>query len=147
MEQNSILGLMIAQHGLIEALFVAFRDEAKNNPEQAIKFLNEFSWETKKHFFIEEEAIFDSFVWKKKEVFETVRQLEREHEVMLELIKRAVEKIPETEPEKLDAFHLLMEKHRETEEKILYPELDKELSEAQKVDVIRRINEIPMKKV
>jgi hemerythrin-like domain-containing protein len=50
-------------------------------------------------------------------------------------------KIPETA-----GFEDLLKKHRETEEKILYPELNKALSVAQKEIVIARINDVALKK-
>jgi hemerythrin superfamily protein len=46
--------------------------------------------------------------------------------------------------EEMQEFFKLMTNHREKEEQKLYPLLDEKLSEAEKVMVISRVNEIPI---
>jgi len=141
---NTILDIMVAQHGLLEALFQAFKGEFKENPEAAKKFLSEFTWEIKKHFFIEEQAIFGLLPWKDSEILEIVRELKKEHIIMFDKLEKMLENLSDESEKEMQEFLKLITIHREKEEKKLYPLLDEKLSEAEKVLVISRVNEIPI---
>jgi len=144
MGNTAILDIMVAQHGLLEALFQAFKDEFKENPEAAKKFLSEFSWEIKKHFFIEDQAIFALLPWKDSEILEIVRDLKKEHIIMLDKLEKISENLSDEENNGIENFLKLLTSHREKEEQKLYPLLDEKLSGEEKSLVISRVNEIPI---
>jgi len=144
MENTTILDIMVAQHGLLEVLFQAFKDEFKENPEAAKKFLSEFSWEIKKHFFIEDQAIFALLPWKDPEISEIVHGLKKEHITMLDKLEKMLENLSDESEEEMQGFLKLMTSHREKEEQKLYPLLDEKLSKAEKNLIISRVNEIPI---
>ena len=146
MGNTAILDIMVAQHGLLEALFQAFKDEFKENPEAAKKFLSEFSWEIKKHFFIEDQAIFALLPWKDSEILEIVRDLKKEHIIMLDKLEKMLENLSDESGEEMQGFLKLVTSHREKEEQKLYPLLDERLPEAEKGLIISRVNEIPINK-
>lgn len=141
---DTILNLMISHHALIDALFVGFKDEAKDKSPRTEAALAEFSWELKKHFFAEENAIFDYFPLKTFEVFEVISHLKDEHLMMLIDLKRISDSLPEINERDIENFANLLEHHRQVEEKELYPKLDKDLREEQKKQIIHRIKEIPV---
>ena len=145
-EENSILTLMVSHHALLEALFFPFRDEARDNSKRAEASLSELVWEIRKHFFIEESAIFDFIPLKTMKIFETMNHLRDEHLMMLIDLKRFSENFSEIKSEDIENFYKLLMHHREMEEKELYPQLDKELNDEQKRHIIHRINEIPVTK-
>lgn len=144
MTEDTILNLMIEHHALLEVLFDLFKAEAKDKSPGTDASLAEFTWEIKKHFFIEENAIFDYLPLKTLEVFKTMNHLRDEHITMLAELKDISEDLPEVKDENLENFHNLLEHHREIEEKELYPKLDKELRDEQKRQIISRINDIPI---
>jgi hemerythrin-like domain-containing protein len=146
MENTTILDIMVAQHGLIEVLFQAFKDEFKENSESAKKFLSEFSWEIKKHFFIEDQAIFAILPWKDHEISEMAQGLKKEHITMLIKLEKMLENLSNESEEEMQEFLKLMTSHREKEEQKLYPLLDEKLPEVEKNLIISRINEIPVSK-
>jgi hemerythrin superfamily protein len=106
----------------------------------------EFSWELKKHFFVEENAIFDFIPMKTFGVFETISHLKDEHLTMLVNLKKFSDNLQEIRQEDIDNFGEMLQHHREEEEKELYPKLDNELGDEQKSQIMARINEIPVTK-
>jgi len=137
---------MISHHALLGALFSLFEDEAKEKSPRAGSSLSELAWETKKHFFAEENAIFNLPQIKDMGVFKMVHHLKEEHVMMLDYLKRFADDLPEIKEGDVEKFAGLLEGHREAEEKELYPKLDQELPEDQKKQIVFRINEIPINK-
>ena len=144
MKNDNILNLMVNHHALLEALFVLFRDEAKEKSPRTGATLGEFAWETKKHFFAEESAIFDYLPMESYGMLEVINQLKDEHIEMLSQLKKFAANLDELKDEDVESFSKLLEAHRKIEEINLYPKLDKELRDGQKVQIISRINEIPI---
>lgn len=144
MAEDTILNLMIAHHALLETMFALFRDEAREKSSKTGASLSELTWETRKHFFIEENAIFDYLPLKSMDVLKTINQLKDEHIVMLDNLKNFSATLPEVKNEELESFHNLLESHRTVEEKDLYPRLDKELAMIQKRKIVSRIEQIPI---
>jgi len=144
MENTTILDIMVAQHGLIEALFQAFLAESKENPKSAKKFFSEFFWEIKKHFFIEDQAIFSLSPWNDSEIKEMMQGLKKEHIAILDKLAKISENSVDENSEEMKEFLKLITIHREKEEQKLYPLLDEKLSEAEKGLIISRVNEIPI---
>lgn len=144
MVEDTILNLMISHHALIDALFSLFRDEVKEKSPRARASLAELEWELKKHWFAEENAIFDFLPLKNIEIWKTINHLKDEHLTMLNDLKKFAESLLEIKADEIENFYKLLEDHRATEEKDLYPKLDKELRDEQKAQIISRINEIPI---
>jgi hemerythrin-like domain-containing protein len=141
MADTQISEIMVAQHHLIEALFEGFRDELKTNVEAARNFYAELVWEVKKHFFIEEQAIFDLLPWKDPEVSGILTELKNEHRIMAENLDK-IENLGGDE----SGFTAMMKGHVEKEEKKLYPMLDERLTPEEKQHIISRIGQIPLNK-
>lgn len=144
MAEKNILSLMLNHHALLWTLFVAFKDDAKENSTNTSASLAEFVWETKKHFFTEENAIFDYLPLKSMDVLKTINQLKDEHLKMLSMLEKISNSLGEIDMVGVDKFHYLLEGHREIEEKKLYPKLDKELGKLQRHQIVLRIEQIPL---
>jgi hemerythrin-like domain-containing protein len=141
MKKDTILDLMVANHALLEALFSVFSDNVKSNLDEANDSLKELIWETKKHFFTEEQAVFSILSKENAEVYKIVKHLIEEHKTMVEMLDKMTKKI---EMADVDEYAKMLGHHREMEEKDLYPRLDAELPEELKRQVIARVNEIPL---
>lgn len=146
MAEETILNIMVAHHALLESFFGIFATEAKKKSLRASEYLTELVWEMKKHFFAEESAIFDFPPLKIMGVWEIVKQLKKEHVIMLEDLREFLENPEAIKDEAVNDFHSLLENHRKIEELNLYPRLDSGMQEDQKRLVISRINEIPINK-
>ena len=139
MEKNNILNLMVDQHALLEALFFVFKDDKTENS------LNEFSWELRKHFFVEEEVIFNFLAWNDSSISDVIKQLKEEHIEMLNLVAKMKENLAIAEKQ-TENFYNILKGHREMEEKELYPVLDTRLTDGQKEQIVDRINQVLIKK-
>jgi hemerythrin-like domain-containing protein len=145
-KDNSILNLMVTHHGLLEALLFVFKDYFGKNVERTVETLDGFQWELEKHIFSEEKAIFKFCRQKKSETCELIKKLEEEHTVMLDMLGTLKDDLLTKAKADATEFREFITKHRELEEKELYPKLDRELSVAAKEKLIARINEIPLKR-
>jgi len=143
-DENNILNLMIRHHALLETMFILFRDSAKESSSNVGSLLSELKWETRKHFFTEESAIFDYIPMENMDVLETINQLKDEHLEMLSQLEKLAQKLPDIDLDELEKFYNLLESHREVEEKKLYPKLDKELGKLQKHQIVSHIEQIPI---
>lgn len=140
---RNILNLMAAQHGLIEAMLFVFKDEAKHGRKIGKRSLAEMEWEFKKHFFIEESAIFDYLPFADQKISEMIGKIRKEHIIILKQVGVMWKKFPnKTE---FEEFYNKIKEHRLFEEQKLYPLLDKRLTEQEKEIIAARINEIPLK--
>ena len=144
MAEDTILKLMESHHILIEELFKLFRSELNEDPKRAEKSFLEFSWELKKHFFVEESAIFDFLPIKDFGVFDIISHLKDEHLAMLIDLKKIADSLPNVREEDIENFYKILDSHRQIEDKNLYPKLDKEMRAEQKKEIILRINQVPM---
>lgn len=145
MAEDTILNLMVNHHALIETMFVSFKDEAKEGFPRAGVSLSELTWEMRKHFFVEESAIFDFVPLKSMDVFKTINHLKDEHIIMLDSLKKFSDDLAKITDGQINKFYDLLEDHRRTEEQDLYPRLDKQMRDEQKKHVLLRINEIPIR--
>lgn len=144
--EKKITNLMISHHALLETLFSVFRDNVEKKVGDPKKTLMKFKWEESKHIFTEESAIFKYNHWENKEVSELVEHLEKEHRIIMSMLSKFEENIPQKDDGDLINLYKLLVEHRKTEEEKLYPELERELSDEDKNIIIDRINEIPLQK-
>jgi len=144
--ENSILDVMVNQHALLETLFSAFKDEVKENLEEAKPFLSELVWESRKHFLVEEGAIFDYLPWSDPEISGMIDHIKKEHVIMIDRLGKMQKNLSAIEGEEVEIFGRLLTGHRKFEEERLYPVLDKRLTSGQREVIIKRADEIPIKK-
>ena len=82
----------------------------------------------KKHI-DEEELLYSSYKYKTGEILPILQTIRNEHSIILEKLEKA------KKTKDIDDFHSFLIRHKNVEERLLYPELDKALSEKQKEDV------------
>lgn len=144
MDSKKILDLMVEQHALLDTLFMAFKSALAVNEQSARESFDELFKETKRHFFIEEQAIFNLLPWKKPEVLEMVNGLKKEHVILmgqLEQVEKDLNAIKNIEAD----YTAILKRHVAIEEKMLYPMLDQKLNDQEKTLIVSRINELPIK--
>ena len=96
-----------------------------------------------KHFFVEERAIFTAYNPEYiDEGYDVFLDLSKQHTNILEkvqILRKEVEIKGDVDTSKLKE---LLIKHKNLEEKKIYPKLDQEIGEGEKRFIIERINEI-----
>jgi len=143
---NTILEIMLGDHALIETLLIAFKDSLGKSVELTEELFDKFRWELEKHIFVEEKVIFRLCNLPKPELCKVVQDLTKDHDTMLEMLNEVQNDIVTKNETNISKFQELLADHRKTEEEILYPMLDQQLSEKEKEMIILRINEVPLKK-
>lgn len=143
MRSTAILDLMVKDHNQL----MQYLKNVENNLGNDFGFLsdsfNTFQWNLEKHFFIEERAIF--IFYKPDEVerdFKFFSELMDQHSEIFEEIESLRKKLQNREPFNLDKLKKLLVRHKSFEEKSVYPMIDQEIDEAEKVFIIDRIKDI-----
>ena len=108
------------------------------------KSFNKFEWELEKHIFIEEKAIFTSYKPDNvSEGYKMLPELTNQHNFILNTINNWRDYIRKKRNiTNIYGFKEFLIKHKNYEEKEVYPKLDQALSENEKKHIIEKINEI-----
>ena len=144
MPKQSILALMKADHHTIESLIDNLEKVLEDSYDTMRNEFERFQWKLEKHLFVEEKAIF-TFYEPEDTVqgFQMLPTLMTQHNYILnELNKMRKDVLNRKTPLGLEELKLFLEKHRNYEERDVYPKLEEALSNDQKKQVIERIKEI-----
>jgi len=144
-EKLSILGLMVRDHISIDLSLKMFKENLKKDFNEMSEAFEEFKWEIKKHFFAEEKGIFDSYNNKDQEIISMIKHIMEEHDQIIEMLNDIESELSIKDDIEITGLAQMLEDHRKFEEESLYPKLDASLSENQKEEIIKKINEIPLK--
>lgn len=144
MSKYDILPRMIKDHCKIENLINDLEENIDANRSKIIDLFNKFEWVLEKHIFIEEKAIFLSYRPEDvNEGYKMLPELTKQHNEILnrlDIIRREVH----TRGVINDVYGLkqFIIKHKNYEEKEVYPKLDMALNDDQKKDIIDKIEQI-----
>jgi iron-sulfur cluster repair protein YtfE (RIC family) len=143
MKSTAILDLMVKDHNRL----MEYLKDVENNLGRDFGFLsnsfNTFQWNLEKHFFVEERAIFISYNPRESvKEYSFFSDLRDQHADILDIIESLRKKLQNREPFDLDKLKKLLIKHKTFEEKSIYPVIDQEIEEGEKVFIIDRIKDI-----
>lgn len=131
---------MAKHHQDIEKLLFQFEKSLKDNPETMNSFLKEFEQEIKKHFLIEEKAIF-IFCKPINKIDPMIQNLLKDHDIILEVLNQTEQDWLFKNEVDLNSLKQLLLQHKNFEDKMFYPKLDQELDDSQKEFIIEKIKE------
>ena len=141
---TNILALMVKDHCKIENLINDLEDKTKKDFDSMVKSFNKFEWELEKHIFTEEKAIFTSY--KPENVIEGYKmlpELTKQHNFIINTLNNWRKDIlKKNKLTNVYSFKEFLMKHKNYEEKDVYPKLDQALNEEEKRYIIEKINEI-----
>jgi len=143
-QTQSILTLMKQDHHHIESLLDALDEHLDASMQEIKQYFEQFEWNLEKHLFIEEKAIFTFYEPEDmSQGYKMVPTVISQHNYILNKLKN-MRKIINSgiQPTDLDEFKSFLIKHRNYEERDVYPKLEEELTDEQKKVIINRINEI-----
>jgi len=145
MNAKSISENMERDHGKIVKLLIDFEKSIDQDKKTMLKSFNCFFWELEKHFFTEEKVIFIKYNPKEgTEGYEFVSSLMSQHDEIFDQIKTIRKNINKNKDFDFKSFKELLKTHKDFEDEIVYPIIDKELDESNKKLIINRINEIKL---
>jgi len=144
MEENDILSLMVKDHCKIEKLLDDLERHIDKDHLPIKESFYKFEWELEKHLFVEEKAIFTSYHPEDiSEGYKMLPEITIQHNFIINQLNNWRKDVQSKK--KIDGFNefkRFLVKHREFEEKEIYPRLDQSLDETQKKHIIERIDEI-----
>jgi hemerythrin superfamily protein len=143
MKSTAILDLMVKDHHRI----LEYLKDVENNLGRDFGFIsnsfNTFQWNLEKHFFVEERAIFLTYIPEDAaQEYDFFSDLMDQHTELLEKIKTLRKKLQRREPFDLNELKTFLVKHKTFEERNIYPLLDQKLDESEKDFIIDRIKDI-----
>jgi hemerythrin-like domain-containing protein len=140
----SILALMVRDHCKIEELINDLEEKTKGDFESMVKSFHKFEWELEKHIFAEEKAIFTSYNPENVlEGYKMLPQLTTQHNFIVNQLNNWRDDIRKKRRiTDVYGFKEYIIKHKNYEEKNVYPKLDQELNEEEKKHIVAKINEI-----
>ncbi len=140
---KSIQKVMVRDHDKIVKLLTELGKCIDFDKKILKRAFESFNWELEKHIFTEEKIVFISYEPEDyEEGYKMVPQLMKEHDQIYNKLKEMRNSIISGKFRDYQGFKDLLLKHKNFEEKSLYPILDEELDETTKKLVIDRINEI-----
>ena len=143
-EENDILSLMVKDHCKIEKLLDDLKRHIDKDHPRIKESFYKFEWELEKHLFVEEKVIFTSYNPENvSEGYKMLPELTKQHNFIISKLNNWRKDIQNKR--RIDGFNefkRFMMKHRDFEEKEVYPRLDQSLDETQKKQIIERIDEI-----
>jgi hypothetical protein len=138
MVKNSILELMVKDHKkIVESL-----DEVEKDNYPNFEAFSRFKWHLEKHIFIEEKAIFIYYHKRNDDDIYKFEKLSNEHTVILDLLEKILKDSFPKGNINFNKLKHLLSNHKKFEEKTIYPQLDKEISDFEKSKIIQKIKEI-----
>ena len=144
MSKYDILPRMVKDHCKIEQLIDKIEENLDSNRAKIIDLFNEFEWVLEKHVFVEEKAIFTSY--KPDNVIEGYKMLpeltKQHNEILnrLDIMRREV--YSKGIINDIYSFKQFIIKHKNYEEKEVYPKLDLALDDEQKKYIINKIEQV-----
>ncbi len=138
---------MSRDHCRIEKLLSLFRESIGTGEER--KNFDILRWELEKHMFIEERAIFTFARPEDSKDYEAVPELKREHDNIVELLNEMQKDLAGGKDadisDKAGELCSVIMKHKDFEDREVYPKLDAELDDKQKKIIVERITEFAPK--
>jgi hypothetical protein len=146
-ESNSIPTIMIKDHCKIEKLLDELEENVEKEYSEMKKTFNKLEWELEKHLFIEEKAIFTEYQPEDiAQGYKMLPEITKQHNYILNKLNNWRREIQKNS--KISGFYdfkKFLIKHKNFEEKEVYPRLDETLNDTQKKHIISKINEIAQK--
>ena len=143
MKSTAILELMVRDHVKLLKYLTDVEEKLQKDPMAALPSFKIFEWNLEKHFFVEERAIFTSYNPEYvDEGYKIFLDLSKQHTAILEKLRVLKKDLQNNVVPDLTDFKNMLMKHKNYEEKNIYPVLDREIAWGEKRFIIERINEI-----
>jgi len=143
MESASILAIMIQDHRRIMNKLTDIKKTQEDTLGTILEKLNAFEWDLEKHFFVEERAIFTSYnATLIKEGQQLFDEISKQHTSILESVESLRDRLRMNTSIEIGSLVVMLTKHKNHEERNVYPLLDENIPEGEKRFMIERIAEI-----
>ncbi len=137
-QDTNIISLFVKDHERITSLLNDFDIIQKNEPKKALGILKQLNQTLTVHFH-QEEILYSNYKNAAGEIIPVMQTIRKEHEIILKKIEKATNSLNKGSGIDTTSLLSLLERHKNIEQGLLYPELDRVLSEKDKEDVYWKI--------
>jgi hemerythrin-like domain-containing protein len=145
--ETGIRAAFTADHERLEGLFESFRQTKRTDFSKAREFFKEFKFGLQRHIVQEEQVLFPLFEQKTRLVHGGPTEvMRREHRQIGAFLEAVHDKVRNSDPNSENEEWALLAAlaiHDEKEENILYPALDRLLSDDEKAQAFAAMERIP----
>jgi hemerythrin-like domain-containing protein len=139
-KRDKIITMMLKDHGKIINLLNQLEKNEEQDSEIQIEAFNQFKWELKRHFLVEETAIFTYYDPEDDEGYSMVPKLIKDHKEISEMLSSLEKILKDNEDFDTATFRKRLSTHKDYEEETFYPMLERELDSAKKKMIIDKIS-------
>jgi len=140
--EESLQKLMLTSHKILGSFLEKLEQQVRRNARgDAKRTFDRFEWALKKHFLIEEKAIFIFLQNEKGEKIANTFDLMQEHGHLLDILNKVKEEMTLHGIADVSKLKESLQSHSRFENEIFYPRLDEELRFEQKEEILRKIRE------
>lgn len=139
--EDSIHKTMLKEHKKILGV-VDMLEREIDDYEKTLANFNKLRWNLKKHFFVEEHAIFDMFINIYGEETAQIFNLLQDHSRITGLMNEIEWKLKRKIRPSVRMLKEILAEHKRLENKNFYPKLDERFEDAKKLELLKRIREI-----
>jgi hemerythrin superfamily protein len=143
MKPTAILDLMAQDHAKLIKDLTFVEKNIKENLMAVMPSYHTFEWNLQKHIFVEERVIFSNYNPNYiGTMYEKISDIKKQHSSILKKIDSMKKNVKNQDYLCIVDFKRILVKHKNYEETNIYPILDQELNEEEKLFIIERIKEI-----
>lgn len=140
---KNVMKRLMKDHKVFLRLFNNFKSQKDKNITTAKKIFKDFYTQFNNHIKIEEKVIRKVLSRKNQErnrIFPIAATLDIEHKKLLDLLDK-ISKSLKKKDSKTDVqdFYTTLIRHKNVEERLFYPKLDRELTDKEKIYIIQNI--------
>lgn len=139
MQPTNIVSLFVEDHERIALLLKDFNKSQNKKSKKAAAAFQQLSKDLIRHFH-QEEILYSKYRYNTGTVIPVIQTVRKEHEIILKRIEKIKNSLNKGSTN-IDATRLssLFERHKNIENILLYPELDRVLSDTEKEEVYWKI--------
>ncbi len=148
MKKNVITAYFEADHDRLDHLFTQYQEHKRGDFQKAKPFFRNFRQGLKRHIIWEEEILFPMFEEKSGmgPGMGPTEVMRNEHQIIQQVLEAIHSKVREANPNSDEEEKALLEvlgNHNMKEENVLYPSIDKLVSEEETAHIFTKMEEIP----
>lgn len=138
-QQTNLVALFVEDHQKITELLKDFKKHKSQHTKKSRETFKQL-YEALKNHFCQEEILYSKYKHTTGEILPVLQTIKREHELIFDRLNSINQALNKGKIS-VEAYGLypLLERHKNTEERLLYPELERALSEKEKEEVYWKI--------
>jgi len=136
--EPTIIALFLEEHDRISSLLNDFKKHKYDKSKKTKEIFKQISESLNRHF-EEEELLYSKYKYKTGEILPILQTIRKEHSIILDGLDNISNSLKKGDKVNTMGLFLLLEKHKNIEDRLLYPELDRVLSDKEKEDVYWKI--------